>query len=119
MCNYAKLCPALFLEFDAANGKQIVCSQFRVKLTCITQMRSEDDPGEESAPGHRSQGSVNGRMVCIVFVVDASHWRWSEEGSHKQSTSRIPTDLHLCLRFDVGENDAMGFCLSVVDFEFV
>lgn len=61
-------------------------------------MRREHDPREQSAPSHRSQGGINGRVVRIVHVVNVAHWRRSHDGGQEQGARRPPADLYLGLK---------------------
>lgn len=52
--------------------------------TAVAQVRGEDDPGEQAAPAHRSEGRIDGGVLGIVAICDAAHRRRAEEGGEEQ-----------------------------------
>lgn len=60
-------------------------------------MRSENDPGEETTPRHRSKGGINSSMILIVNVTDAAHWSRPKECGHKENSADVPAHFQLSL----------------------
>lgn len=64
----------------------------------ITRMHQEGYPNEKDAPSNGGKCVVHGRVIRIVHVANAAHWRRPKYGADTQWGTYKPSEVYQSLK---------------------